>query len=218
MENGNGHTGRADARILVYGAGGQGAVVVDLLRALGWQDRQILVFDDDPDIRGLLGLPTLGEAECPRPGPGLEYVLVAIGRGTDRWAVAEQLRSEGWRSYTAIHPAATVSPDATVGPGTVVCAGAIVGPRAQVGTDCIINSGAIVEHDCVVGDTCHVASGAVLGGGVELRPMSLVGSGATVLPGLHLPGGVTVGAGAVVTRADWPEEVTLTGVPARVRK
>lgn len=142
--------------------------------------------------------------------------IVAIGDNATRRRVTERLVREGRALHTVIHPDATVSLSATLGPGVFVGARAVVGPGATVQTGALINTAAVIEHDVKVQAGAHVAPGAVLGGGVHLEQEAFIGLGARVLPGLRVGAAAVVGAGAVLTRhADAGR--TYTGVPARAR-
>lgn len=113
-----------------------------------------------------------------------------------------------------VHPHASVSEHATVGPGTFIAPGAIVHTLAKIGAHCIINSGAVVEHECVIGENSHIAPTAALAGNVKVGRDTFIGMGAKILPGITIGAGVTVGAGAVVIK-DIPDGATVVGVPAR---
>src|ERR1017187_10402876 len=102
-----------------------------------------------------------------------------------------------WRSV--VHPSPWVDPGVTLGPGTVVFAGAIVQVNAEIGSHVILNTRASVDHDCVVGDYVHIAV-AHLAGGSSANEGAFLALGSVVLPGLHVGSWATVGAGAVVTR------------------
>ena len=104
--------------------------------------------------------------------------------------------------------------DVSLGDGTVVMPGAVVGTCARVGRNCIINTRAVVEHHCVVHDHVHVAPGAVLCGSVEVGENAFVGAGSCVIQSVSIGYDTTVGAGAVVV-SPLPNSVVAYGNPAR---
>jgi sugar O-acyltransferase (sialic acid O-acetyltransferase NeuD family) len=194
----------------IIGCGGQGEVVLDIVRAAGkYTVRGFL--DSDPAMHGRIidGLKVLGP-----PDQARNAFLVAVGDNRARRELTRQLTVRGMAAVTAVHPTAHVAASATLGPGTVVCAGAILCTHATIGAGAIINTGAVVEHHNSIGDFVHVAPRAVLTGRVTVMEGAMVGAGATVLPRLTVGAWATVGAGAVVTR-DVPPGATVAGVPAR---
>lgn len=198
------------SRIVIVGAGGQGAIVADILRdAIGF-------VDDDPKRAGttVLDLPVLGTvAELSR----IEHdaVVVAVGDNRSRRAITERLCAEGERLATVIHPRASVASSATIGAGAMLSAGALVLPRATIGRGVIVNTKASVDHDSVVDDFAHVSVGATVGANVHVGAETLVALGASVISGITVGARTVVGAGAVVVR-DLPDDVTALGVPARI--
>jgi UDP-perosamine 4-acetyltransferase len=210
-------------RFVIWGAGGHGRVVADVIRAAG----HVVVGYVDRDA-GKLGAVVepggaavlCGEEELMQglaTGAGLPEgataLALGVGANTLRWACV-RLVPPAWLP-PVVHPAAMVSPSARLGEGTVVFPGAIVNAAACVGRGVIVNSGAIVEHDCTVGDGAHVAPGAVLTGNVTVGRTALIGARAVVLPGVAVGDGGTVGSGAVVAR-NVPAGATVAGVPARI--
>jgi acetyltransferase EpsM len=207
--------------ILIWGAGGHGRVVADLLRAAGGE---VLGFvDGDPaklgtEIAGggrvLFNEPVLfrylTEHGC-LPG-GAAAVALGVGDNRARRKILETLGR--FAAPALIHPSATASPSAHFGRGAVVFPGAVVNAGAWVGAGVIVNTGAIVEHDCRVGDGVHVSPRATLCGGVEVGAGSWICAGATLIPGVRVGTGATVGAGAVVIH-DVPDHTTVVGSPAR---
>jgi sugar O-acyltransferase (sialic acid O-acetyltransferase NeuD family) len=194
-------------KIVIVGAGAQGAVVADILQRAGTPP--IAFVDEALAGRTILGVPVRASLDQ------IEHdaVIVAIGDNAVRRRVMERLAGE--RFATAIHPFSSIAPSATVGEGAMICAGAIVAPRAVIGRGALLNTKSSVDHDSVLGEFVHIAPGATLGGNVRIGEQTLIGAGATVVSGRSVGARSIVGAGAVVAR-DIGDDVTAVGVPARV--
>jgi len=196
--------------ILIVGAGGHGEVVLDIVRAAGqYTVRGFL--DSDPAMHGRIidGLKVLGAPDQARGA-----FIVAVGDNQARKELTRQLTARGLTAVSAVHPAGHLAATVTLGPGAVVCAGAILCAHACLGAGAIINTGAVVEHHNSIGDFVHIAPRAVLTGRVTVKEGAMVGAGATILPRLTVGSWATVGAGAVVTH-DVPPGATVVGFPAR---
>ncbi|MGR4068161.1 acetyltransferase [Halomonas sp. LR3S48] len=201
-------------RLAILGASGHGKVVADIAIQAGWQD---LVFFDDAwpektrhehwDVVGTLPMLLHDLAN-------FEGVVVAIGHNAIREAKLDALLSQGARVVSLVHPRATVSPMARIGPGSVVMAGAIVNAFAELGMGTIVNTAATVDHDCRLGACVHVSPGANVAGDVEIGRTSWIGAGAVVRQGVAIGEGVMVGAGAAVV-SDIDGHLVVAGVPAR---
>lgn len=202
--------------IAIVGAGGQGKVVRDLLRASG--QFEIAGFFDQKAGRLPAGeLALLGTEEDLIRGWrqfGIKEAVAAIGSNAIRHRLFQDLMEAGLELPVLIHPRATVSPEVRIGPGTVVCGHAFIGPGAVVGSNCIVNTAANIDHDCILGDSVHVCPGVNMAGGVNIGEGALLGTGANIIPGIRIGAWAIVGAGSAVIR-DVPENVTVAGVPAR---
>ena len=86
----------------------------------------------------------------------------AFGNNEGRLQWIERLEAAGANIPTLIHNAAYVSPEATVGKGTVVLPKAIINTDTVVNGGCIINCGAIIDHGCVIEDGVHICLGAIV--------------------------------------------------------
>jgi sugar O-acyltransferase (sialic acid O-acetyltransferase NeuD family) len=210
----------SERRIFVYGAGGHGKVVADILVCTNEGEFAGFV-DDCGELWGrkVTGFPVLGGKEWLEREAGRERVGVALGVGNarERRKIAERCAQWGVEILTAVHPGATVSRTARLGCGSVAMAGAVINPDARIGAGAIVNSGAVVEHDVEIGDFAHVAPNAAMGGGARLGELSHLGMGAVVLETVRIGSRTVVGAGAVVVK-DLPDGVVAMGVPARVHR
>lgn len=216
----NNHLNRLPPKVILWGGTGQAKVVRPIIEYYG--SRVVAVFDDTPNL--------------PPPFPDVDLYCgweefqkwiqsqnryeigfcVAIGNphGRIRLQFHEQLTNEGLQAITISHPTAWIADNAIIGSGSQILAGAIVAPEAQIGRQCIINTRASVDHEVVLEDAVELAPGVTLCGLVHVGINGWVCAGATVLPRIKIGADAIVSAGAVVIR-DVPENVTVTGVPAK---
>jgi UDP-N-acetylbacillosamine N-acetyltransferase len=204
--------------IAIWGASGHARVVADAVR----KGETFSVFgfiDDTPARRGeaFAGATVLGGREvlATLTRYGVSTIHVAIGHCRARMDLSKVAMDRGLRLGSVIHPSAILALDATIGDGTFVAAGAIVGPASRVGQCVILNSGCSVDHDCVVEDGAHIGPGVHMGGAAHVGQLAWIGIGATLRDRASVGHGAIVGAGAVVLR-DVPPELVAYGVPARV--
>src|SRR5205823_4432961 len=120
--------GGAMKRILIVGAGGHGKVVADVVRAgdafeiAAFADELALQRDGDMylGVKLFAGDDALARARA----LGIGYALVGFGDCKARLGCCERLQANGFEIVSAIHPRAILSPDVSIGAGTVVVAGA----------------------------------------------------------------------------------------------
>lgn len=205
-------------QVIVYGASGHGKVIVDTLRVCGVKLEGFV--DDDPlKCASVSDLQILGNAKWLRDRAAKQPVAVALGIGDNfsRRTIAEFCVKAGVRLVTAIHPSATIASSATISPGVVIMARAVVNADAVIGEGAIINTAAIVEHDCRVGSFAHLSPGVVIGGDVQVGDCSWLGIGSVVTSNIQIGACSIVGAGATVLH-DVDDWVVVVGTPARTLK
>jgi sugar O-acyltransferase (sialic acid O-acetyltransferase NeuD family) len=207
--------------MVIFGAGGHGKVVLDILQ----HDRRVNLvgfIDDDRNSHEKFvdGTPVLGDVgNLPSliAAHQLDGAVIAVGNNKVRAALFMQVKSLGLKLENAIHPKALIAGDVIIGEGVVVASGAIINTGTKIGDNVIINTGVIIDHDNVIEDHVHISPGVKLGGKVTVKKYTHIGLGSTVAQRLTIGENATVGAGAVVL-ADVPENTLVVGVPARIVK
>ena len=194
--------------IIIYGGGGHGKSVIEMVRLLGTY--QVVGVIDDGLAMGssVLDSPVLGGqailVELYRRGVNLAANAVGgIGNIAPRLKVFESLIAAGYQCPAIVHPRAFIEASAHLAEGVQVFPQAYIGSSTQVGFGDIINTGAIVSHDCVLGEFVNLSPGAILAGAVSIGDRTLVGMGVTINLEVKVGSGVRIGNGATV-KADVP--------------
>lgn len=132
----------------------------------------------------------------------------------DRQKVVEGLGLPAGRFATLIHPAACVSPLATIGHNVLIMAGVVVTSNAVIGNHVCILPNTVVHHDVVIGDWTLVGAGVTIAGNVSIGRNCYIGSGSRIMNGISVGAGSLVGLGSNVIRDVAPDR-TVAGNPAR---
>ncbi len=190
--------------VLVIGAGGHAAVVIDILRRLDCTVLGVVSKEQPKAIPVFEGLTWYKSDDDVLSFAKDSIVLVnAIGSlpGHEiRFKVHQQFKQLGYHFMTVISPQAIVSDYALLSEGVQVMAGTIVNVNAVIGEGTILNTGSIIEHDCLIGKHNHIAPGAVLCGAVNTGDYVHIATGAKVIQGIQIGERALVGAGATVTK------------------
>ncbi len=194
----------------LYGASGHAKVIVEILELLNIPVHGL--FDDNPDIKELVGYPVLGPLKDYQVIPDSPF-LISIGNNAIRKKVSAQYPLKF--TDALVHPRSTISPRASIGNGSVVMGHAIINANTHIGQHAIINTSASIDHDCHIGDIAHISPNATLAGGVTIGEGTHVGSGAIIIPGIKVGRWAIIGAGSVINH-DVPDFAVVVGNPGRV--
>ncbi|PUA27598.1 MAG: acetyltransferase [Cellvibrio sp. 79] len=202
-------------KLAIIGASGHGKVVADIAETCGWE--AINFFDDANGTKGTKNgaWPITGNvSDFILSSDTYTAVIVAIGNNEIRSKICDDLLARNIPLATLIHPTATISRYAQIGPGSVVVAGSVINTYASIGRGAIINTNSSIDHDCSLGNYVHISPGANLAGNVCIGDKSWIGIGACVKQQIIIGNKVIVGAGSVVVK-NVPDNMTVTGIPAR---
>ncbi|MET0697819.1 MAG: NeuD/PglB/VioB family sugar acetyltransferase [Acidimicrobiia bacterium] len=190
--------------VIVFGAGGHGKTLIELIREVG--QLELVGVVDDRLARGsdVLGVRVLGNrddlASIRHDGIGLAANAIGgISNMASRVEVSQALAARGFVLPALIHPTAFVEASASIGEGAQILAHSYVGSDAVVGKGVIVNTGAVVSHDCVLEDHVNLSPGCLLAGGITVGEATLLGMGVTTYLGIDIGANVRAGNGAIIT-------------------
>lgn len=196
--------------MVILGAGGHAKVIIDTLMVNGVDDIIVL---DDYSKQSIIGYEISGKISDAIYLSNQNFII-AIG---DNFIRKEISSNYDLNYIKCIHSSAVISPNTSIGEGSVVSANAVINCGSSIGKHCIINTGAIVEHDNHIGNYVHISPGVKLGGNVTIGDGSWIGIGATVRNNIRICNNVIVGAGAVVI-SDITSPGVYVGIPAKLNK
>ncbi|MDB2630018.1 acetyltransferase [Luminiphilus sp.] len=190
--------------VLVLGAGGHAAVVIEILRQLNCTLLGV-VARDKPSAQGIFAGLTWYSSDDDVLAFDKDQISLVNGIGSLpgkelRFKLHRHYKKRGYHFKTLVSPQALVSSSAKLSEGVQVMPGCIVNVNAQIGEGTILNTGTIVEHDCVIGKHNHIAPGVVLSGSVATGDYVHIATGANVIQGIFIGERAVVGAGASVTK------------------
>lgn len=206
-------------KVFIIGSSGHAQVIIDMIRMESKYSIQGL-FDDFIQIEEYrYSLPILGGVSAisaPQYAANSISLVVAIGDNHQRHLVVKKIAdlNASCQYPPVIHPKATLSPNSSVGNGTVIMAGAIINPGACIGSHCIINTNSVIEHDVKIGDFSSIGPSATIAGGCSIGNETAICAGATVIEKIEIGDFTVIGAGSVVTR-NITSQVIAFGSPAR---
>lgn len=211
-----------EQRIAIYGAGGFGREVLQVLRDINavaptWACAGFLVDPGFDSPAQVAGLPVLGGVDWLAANPDV-WVVVAIGSSAARRQVVERIRQQCPNRFaTLVHPRAWMGEGVHLGEGTIFCAGALATTDIRIGAHVQVHVGCTIGHDADLRDFVTLTPRGCVSGNVSIHEGTDVGAGAVILPKCVIGHWSVVGAGTVVTRS-LPDNVVAVGVPARVAK
>jgi sugar O-acyltransferase (sialic acid O-acetyltransferase NeuD family) len=196
--------------LTLYGAGGHGHSVLELVRSLN-KYRVNAFWDDQPRGESIHGV----AVTKPRFNIKNLALCISVGNNEHRKRIAERFKGADFPSF--VHPSCTLYPSVKIGQGTVILPQTILDASVTIGDFCIINNHATVSHNVIIDDYAHIAIQAAISGGVTIGEGTLIGAGSVILPEVKIGKWAIVGAGSIVTK-DVPDFAVVYGNPAVVKR
>ena len=203
----NDETGSSDTirSLIVYGGGGHGKTLLELVQAAGIFRVAGIVDDGLVPGSDILGVPVLGGSAVLRDlcDRGIRLAVNGVGgiNHVDvRSKVFELLAQAGFDCPAVVHPTAFIEPSARLEDGVQVLALSYISSEARIGFGTVINAGVVVSHDCILGKVVNLSPGAMLAGGVVVEDYAQVGMAATINLNITIGRYARIGNGATVKK------------------
>ena len=209
-------------KLVLLGIGANNSDVLDAVRELNRVQPTFdllgyLSGDGNPSPRAPSGIECLGDFSQAKGMPEeVKFVGLSGGVGS-YWRLSDffdSLELNPERFASVVHPMAYVSPQSTVGYGSVVCAGCAVGPDVKIGNWVCLLQNVTLGHDDQIGDCTWVTAGATFSGGVHVGHNCYIGTNSTIVNGVKIGAQSLIGAGALILK-DVPEREVWIGNPGR---
>ena len=200
--------------LLIFPCNGNG---VEALDCLGERYRCIGFVDDAAEKQGhsRAGVPILTRDAFAKERAA---AILAVPGSPDSYRIRRQiiadLEVETDRFAQVVHPAARISPLASVGHNVLIMAGVVITSDAVIGNHVCILPNTVVHHDVAIGAFTLIGSNVTLAGGASIGENCYVGSGSRIKNGVKIGDGALVGLGSNVLR-DVARGTTVAGNPAR---
>jgi len=203
--------------VIVLGAGGHAAVLIDILK----QQKRKIIAIVSPDLtqKGPIfdGIKMFFQDEdVLKFEPEMISLVNGIGSipgNKLRENLYKDFTDRGYHFEIVVSDNAIVSPYAKLADGVQVMAGAVVQAGTLISENCIINTSAVIDHDCEIGCHNHIAPGATLSGGVITGDGVHIGTGANIIQLITVGANVVIGAGTTITKS---VEKNTVCYPARI--
>jgi len=201
-------------KLIIIGAGGHATSVYGVAVACGYE---VFSFVDlQPEIGELCGIPVLNDIEPFMTDSNFDF-SIAVGANFSRERIYPEMNGRVAidRFPGLFHPSSTLSPNSSIGYGTVVMANSTVGVGTTIGQFCLVNSAASIDHTCRMSDYSSLAPGCTVGGDVVLGLRSALSIGSIVKNSITIGDDTVIGAASYVNKPIG-DAVVAYGVPARV--
>ena len=191
--------------IYIYGSGGFGAEVADLIRTINREEQRWLLagFFDDAEsakvtVAGVEVIGGLDDIKTLASTTSDLHLVLAFGEPQLRLKKRKDLDSMEITFPSLIHPGAIIGEQVHISEGNIINANAVISRGSKIGSFGIINFNAVVGHDVQLGSFCSIMGGAQIGGEVSLGKGTYVGLNASVLQCLSSGQDCLIAAGAVM--------------------
>lgn len=205
-------------KILVYGAGGLGRGIIELIEAINHlkpQTWEIIGFVDDQATDEINGYPVWGTTRELLEMTEETSLVIALGDPETKKNIYTKLKENPKIHYpNLIHPSVDNSRFNALGIGNVISKGVSLSTNITMTDFNLIHYNCSIGHDVSLGSYNSVFPLTSLSGYVNLCNEIEVGANSTILPSVKINNKIVIGAGSVVIK-NINKKSVVAGVPAK---
>ncbi len=204
--------------IAIYGSGGAGKEVFDLLEETPderkkWEE--ILYIDDTVPSGEYWGCRRFPFEEFRKVmTPEQAKIVIAVGEPSAREMIYNRVKDAGYSLATLLHRLAFASPSAVLGEGVVLQDGVRVSAEAELGANTFVNHRSMIGHNTKIGKHCQISANVMIAGCVDIGDTVFAGVSSCIRDHTTVGEHTILSMGSVVLKDVRPYKIVL-GNPAR---
>ena len=205
--------------IAIYGSGGAGKEVYDLLQETP-EDRakweEIVFIDDTVPSGEYWGCRRFTFNDFQKEFiPEQIRIVIAVGEPKARQDLYERVKSAGYSlTPPMLHRLAFVSDSAVLGEGVVLQDGVRVSAETEMGANTFVNHRTMIGHNCKIGENCQISANVMIAGSVTIGDTVFAGVSCCIRDHTTVGEHSILSMGSVILKDVRPWKIVL-GNPAR---
>lgn len=217
---------KSKKKIIILGTGGTAIDILDTIYDINLTSSDLELecigfLDDNKEnlSKAFLGVKLLGPLKSAKDFKDV-YFINGIAVPDVFWTKKSVIAKTGLspaRFMNLIHPSASVSKSANIGPGSIIFQNVTIGNNSKVGNHVMVLSNSIISHNCLVGDYTSITGGVCLSGGTTVGKSCYIGTNSSIKGGISIGDYSLIGMGSVVL-SDIEEKSVYVGNPAKFLK
>jgi sugar O-acyltransferase (sialic acid O-acetyltransferase NeuD family) len=191
-------------RVLILGAGGGAALVLDIL-SRSTRQKAVGILDNNSEMAGnrLMGIPVLGQfglIDSLWRDSAFDVLISTVVRDVgDRASIFERYTNMGIPFANIIDPDVRIGREVKLGTGNLIIYGSYLAASVKLGDNNFLAAGTSIEHHSTVGSHCTFGPRTSLSGKVSVGDKVKFGTQVAVEPNISIGAGSIIASGVILT-------------------